>query len=661
MSFKSKSNIKYLGVDTGGTFTDFVYVDGDNIRIHKVLSTPDAPERAILQGIEELDVNCHELRIVHGSTVATNAVLEAKGAKTVYVANRGLKDVLTIGRQARQELYNLQPRKIKPPVPEQYCLEINTRLAADGTILEPLTDDDIAEVVDQIRHIKPDAVAINLLFSFIDGRFEEQIANALPEDLFVSCSHEVLPEYREYERGITTWLNAYVGPLLQGYLQRLELAVEPASVSVMRSSGQTCRANQAAKQAVHLLLSGPAGGLNAAEFISDLTDEKKLLTFDMGGTSTDVAMFDGQLALSNQGRLARFPVAVPMVDMHTIGAGGGSLAWLDQGGALQVGPESSGANPGPASYGQGGTQATVTDANLILGRLPRSTKLGGTMQLDYPSAEKAMKILMQESGLPSIEETALGIVRIANENMAQALRVISVERGIDPREFVLLAFGGAGGLHICALAEALQMTKAIVPVHAGVLSAFGMLVARPGRELSHTLGKLLLDCRVDEIENALDELLNKGKQELIAEGIDPTSLSASPSLDLCYQGQSSSLNISWTTMDDVAEKFQSAHLQRYGHTLDNPLELVNVHMSVNAPKSVFQLPAYQATSRESQEVSQVYGHAKPVQVLLRSSIQTGQPIEGPVIVIDENSTVCIAENWQVHMDRYGNLLLAQKI
>ena len=483
--------MRLLGIDTGGTFTDFVYFDGTTLHARKVLSTPEAPEEAVLQGLRELAMDLAGLHIIHGSTVATNAVLEGKGARVVYVANRGLGDVLTIGRQARRALYDLQPEPPPPPVPAELCLETGGRLDADGAVVEALTEEDIAVLLEQIHALGAESVAVNLLFSFVDDRFEREIARRLPSGLFASISSQVLPEYKEYERGIATWLNAYVGPLMAGYLDRTAARTRPAALSIMRSSGDACGAHQAGREAVHLLLSGPAGGLTGARHCAGQIGAAKCMTFDMGGTSTDVALIDGDIALTNEGRIGPYPVAVPMVDMHSIGAGGGSIAYADAGGGLQVGPQSAGARPGPACYDQGGTLPTVTDANLLLGRLPPFTRLGGTLALNGDKARQALAGLAAELGLATAEQAADGVVALANEHMTQALRLISVQRGIDPRDFVLVAFGGAGGLHVCALAEALEMGRALVPARAGALSAFGMLVAPAGRQYSKTLAVLL--------------------------------------------------------------------------------------------------------------------------------------------------------------------------
>jgi N-methylhydantoinase A len=325
-----------LGIDTGGTFTDFILFSDNRLQTHKVLSTPHAPEQAILQGIEELGVKLQDTQIIHGSTVATNAVLERKGVRTAYVANRGLKDVLSIGRQARRELYNLQPKQPENPVDSSLCFEIDCRIAADGQIIKPLSDEDLDILYQQIQNAAPEAIAINLLFSFVDDSHERRIQTKLETLGFVCRSSEILPEYKEYERGIATWLNAYVGPLMMGYLQRLQQGTHPAKLSIMQSSGGTINAEHAAKQSVNLLLSGPAGGLRGAQFIGRQCGQQALLTFDMGGTSTDVALIDGEIKLTNEGEISDLPIAVPMVDMHTIGAGGDGghahhrrRGWLD--------------------------------------------------------------------------------------------------------------------------------------------------------------------------------------------------------------------------------------------------------------------------------------------------------------------------------------------
>ncbi|MDH5711761.1 MAG: hydantoinase/oxoprolinase family protein, partial [Gammaproteobacteria bacterium] len=423
---------RYLGVDTGGTFTDFLLYDDAtaSVQLHKVLSTPSAPEQAILRGIEELGVDVQGLVMVHGSTVATNAILEGKGVRTAYITNRGLADVLTIGRQAREELYNLTPIKKPPLIPPEYCLEVDSRLSAQGEHLQQLDDHGLQQLKAQIEALAPEAVAINLLFSFIDDSEEKKIEAMVPEGIFVSRSSDVLAEYKEYERGMATTLNASVGPLMQGYLHRLQQQLEGCRLSIMQSSAGTTSVEHAGHYPVQLLLSGPAGGLKGAQYVAGESDHERLLTFDMGGTSTDVSIIDGQIGLISASKIGGYPVSVPMVDMHTIGAGGGSIAAVDAGGMMLVGPESAGAAPGPACYGSGGTRPTVTDANVVLGRLLPEAFLGGGMKLDKSAAIAAVKGIADKLGM-SVEQAATGIIDVVNDHMVRALRVMSVQRGED--------------------------------------------------------------------------------------------------------------------------------------------------------------------------------------------------------------------------------------
>ena len=667
----------WLGVDTGGTFTDFVYYDGESIRIHKVLSTPQSPEKAILQGIAEMRLSTQGLHLIHGSTVATNAVLEGKGVNTVYVTNRGFADVLTIGRQARRELYNLMPKPRAPLIPQTHCLEINTRLSAKAELLQPLVEEDIDQLLQQIKRLKPDAVAINLLFSFLDARQEKTLKQAIEKMLqaqhddapFVCCSSDVLPEYKEYERGMATALNAYVGPLMQGYLNQLSTDLEvgtvqhAASLSVLQSSGGTIDAAQAGQNAVKLLLSGPAGGLKGAQYVAALSGESKLLSFDMGGTSTDVALIDGEIKLSSEAKIADYPVAVPMVDMHTIGAGGGSIAMVDTGGLLNVGPQSAGASPGPACYGKGATQPTVTDANLVLGRLRADGFLGKGMQLDIAAAQQAMQKVAAPLGL-SIEEAALGVIRIANEHMVRALRAISVQRGHDPEDFVLTCFGGAGGLHVCALADALRMKQAIVPVYGGVLSALGMLVAQPTRELSASLIQALLDSELSQLQHKFIELEQQGVVELRNE-VSDASLSIRRSVDLRYKGQSFTLNLPWTgstsaELDELQHAFNVLHKNTYGHALNMPVELVNVRVSITGERPPFELPKITARHENHQgdlQLINCFGFERAVPLYQREKLQAGQIIKGPALILEKVSTTLLDTHWSCAVDDWGNLLL----
>lgn len=652
-----------LGIDTGGTFTDFVLLRDDTVRVHKVLSRPDAPQEAILQGIEEMgldqDIATGGVAIIHGTTVATNAVLEGKGVRTAYVTNRGVRDVLRIGRQTRPELYRLAPPEAAMPFDDDLMLEIDCRAGPDGNPIEELDDRDLDTLIETLKQLVPEAIAINLLFSFVDSRTEEAVEQRIAGagDWFVCRSSEILPEYREYERGMTTWINAWIGPLIHRYLSRLTDALAPARVSIMQSSGLTIASDQAARRAVNLLLSGPAGGLAGSMFIGTSMGRTRLMTFDMGGTSSDVALLDDGIQLTSEGHVAGFPVGVPMADIHTIGAGGGSIAWIDDGGLLQVGPASAGADPGPACYGRGGRQATVTDANLVLGRLRPDAFLGGSMSLDIEAARRAIAPLADALGL-DIEAVANGIVTIANEHMTQALRVISIQRGFDPRDFTLMCFGGAGGLHFCDLAENLEMQECIVPVHSGVLSALGMLTASPGREMVQTRTGLLEAMGDDELGQGLDALADRGGEELRGEGIEPAT--PKRSLDLRYRGQTFTLNIPFESRNQAADDFGAAHERLYGHRLDKPIELVNLRVHVEGSRRQLELPAVDPEPQAEDRTARLVGFDQETRVVRRETLAPGTTFEGPVLVTERHSTTLVKPGWAGEVDEAGNLRLRQK-
>ncbi len=656
----------FLGIDTGGTFTDFVLREAATIRVHKVLSTPGAPQDAILTGIKEMGLQSRvaagQVMIIHGTTVATNAALEGKGVRTAYITNAGLKDVLLIGRQTRQQLYQLTPAKPKIPFDEQLLLEVNTRLDAQGVLIEPLTAADLDELEQQIAILQPESIAINLLFSFLDPEQELQIEARFRDAYFVSRSSLILPEQREYERGITTWLNAWIGPLIKSYLNSLSAALAPSNLAIMQSSGLTISAKVAAERAVNLLLSGPAGGLAAALAIGHQTHQPRLMTFDMGGTSTDVALLEGEIRLTNQGKIASYPVAVPMADIHTIGAGGGSIAFVDAGGLLQVGPASAGAHPGPACYGRGGTAPTVTDANLVLGRLRSDAFLGGRMQLDKSAAASALQPLADQLQI-SVTELAFGIIRIANESMIQALRVISIQQGHDPRDFRLMSFGGAGGLHICDLADALDVTDAIVPLNSGVLSALGMLAAQPGRELVKTHQGILHQLHDEALTAELNALLTIAQRELKDEGIIHTQHQYH--LDLRYLGQTFSIAIAYHDITTAIADFHAMHSRLYGHALDKAVELVNLRVHVEAVRPPFTLPTSLAVNATQQHREAVYGaivgEANPVPIYRRDMLADACLLTGPALITEDHTTVFLKSGWLASKDELGNLKLTRSV
>jgi len=661
-----------LGIDTGGTFTDFVALSSDQaLKVHKVLSTPSAPDQAILQGIREMDlmaeVEAGRVIIVHGTTVATNATLEGKGAKTVYITNQGLKDTLAIGRQTRTQLYNLTPSLSPSLTSQTLVLEVACRIDAKGRIVEPLTEASLVQLSKALAELKPEAVAVNLLFSYLNDSHEQTIKAHLDSRLFVSCSSEVLPEYKEYERGVVTWLNAFLGPLISRYMQSLAAAITPSKLSIMQSSGLTIAAEQAADKAVNLLLSGPVGGISAAAFMGRRSGNQALMTFDMGGTSTDVSLYHGAFRLTTEGKINALPIAVPMVDIHTIGAGGGSIASVDPGGLLQVGPASAGAVPGPACYDQGGTVATVTDANLLAGRLLPGQFLGGRMQLSLQAAANAVNTVASELGT-TMEETTLGIIALANAHMSQALRVISIEKGENPQDYVLVSFGGAGALHICELAESLEMTEAMIPLHGGIFSALGMLTTPTGRSLSRTLQVVLDRDANDLLVSQFDALKHQALASLTLEGVTAEHLTTEASADLRYQGQTFTLNIPWQPDADLDELFHQRHQARYGHRLDKPVELLNLRLRVHGPIPTMELPKLISTIETPQPVGEsVVLTSDPggmptrvtAPIFRRDTLKPGYRLSGPMIITEDHATSWIQSGWTINLDEVGNIRVSK--
>ncbi|MGB5487862.1 MAG: hydantoinase/oxoprolinase family protein [Lysobacterales bacterium] len=654
-------DITLVGIDTGGTFTDIVVFEpGSNagaMRHCKVLSDPSDPSNPIVEGLKRLGLENRELQIIHGTTVGTNAVLEGKGARVAYITSKGFADVLTLGRQEREQVYQLRQAETEPPVSQDLCLEVSTRILADGSLLSESSDEEIDQLKTSLKKLGVESLAINLLFSFLRPGEEKRIAEKLEDQWFVSCSSKILPEVREYERGMATWLNASVGPVISRYLKRLQSRLPGTSIAVMQSAGTTIAAEQAAEQAVRLLLSGPAGGLAAARSIAAQTTNSRLMSFDMGGTSTDVALFNGEIPLTGQCRLGSWPLSIPSVDIHTIGAGGGSIARVDRAGMLLVGPESAGASPGPACYGQGGTQATVTDANLVLGRLPGNTLLGGYLPLDLEAAERVVSELAKQMGC-GLLEAAHGIVRLANEHMARALRVISVERGYNPAHYALLCFGGAGGLHACDLAELLNMERIIIPARAGVLSAMGMLVSEPGRELSQPVLKPLAGLTDEDIGQWFRTLETDARNQLTDEGCEPQSIAFRHQLELRYKGQSATISINWNGGGAHEALFHEAHAKASGLRLPHPVELVNIRLSARAPAVLESINVREESlGQDTGEEIHMPELAGKVSIYHRTGLPPGEVLEGPLLLTESAATSWIKPGWVVRADEWGNLLL----
>ena len=652
--------MQWLGIDSGGTFTDFVLLDGDSYRLHKVLSTPHAPQHAILQGIHDLGVSdsmrTGQLRIIHGTTVATNAALEGKGASTLLITQRGLEDVIKIGRQQRSELYNLTPRVLQTPLSQLPVIGISARLDHQGNEIAPLSDEDMSVIDRAIDQHRPEAVAVCLLFSYLNPVHEQAIAKHLHQrGLAVSCSYNVLPTQGEFERSMATWLNAWLGPKVSNYLEALDHAIAPAPLSIMQSNGGTIDARAAANEAVNLLLSGPAGGLAAALRLGQQIGQAQLMTFDMGGTSTDVALLDGGVSLTQKGHIGPYPVATPMVDMHTIGAGGGSIADVDPAGMLHVGPESAGADPGPACYGKGGQAVTVTDANLVLGRLHPSFLLGDHLALQRGAAEDAMGRLAEQLNC-SLLDAARGVIDLANEHMTQALRVISIQDGHDPKAFSLVSFGGAGGLHVCALADNLGMTNAIVPSRAGVFSAEGLICAPKKRQ---HIQALPAEIDLQEVQQLADRLAGDCRDALLAEGLSEQTIHISQTLQMCYKGQSSTLDIPWQAdLQALTDTFHRQHAHRFGHRLALPVSLVNIRVEATGNEPV-PTPKVPPSHRQPPTFVEMADETGPVPVYRRDHLAIDQSLDGPAIVAESVGTTWLAPGWRATVHPLGHLLLSR--
>lgn len=659
-----------IGVDTGGTFTDFVLLERGTVRVYKVPSTPDDPSAAILQGIADLVSNGDLTAVVHGSTVATNAVLERKGARTGLVTTAGFRDVLEIGRQTRPSLYNLNVQKEPPLVPREHRLEVTERLSEQGEVLTPLEHDSIDAVIVDLQAADIESVAVCLLFSFVNPEHEQAVCQAIRDAGFtVSSSFDVLPEFREYERTSTTVLNAYVMPLMDRYLGQLETQL-PAGVPlrIMQSNGGAISAATARSEAARTLLSGPAAGVVGAMFAAGASGIADCIALDMGGTSTDVSLIHGAITETTEGMVGGHPSRVPMIDIHTVGAGGGSIGWFDAGGALRVGPRSAGADPGPAAYGRGGTEPTVTDANLVLGRLSADGLLGGSVTMDVAGAVASIEPVAGRLR-SSIEEAALGIISIANANMEAAVRVISVEKGHDPGDFTLVPFGGAGPLHACELAASLRIPRVLFPATPGVLSALGMLAADIVKDYVRTI---LATGGVSEaeVEAALGELEAQGRQEILDEGTPEAAIGIEPFVDLRYAGQSYELRVPYSgDLDATILAFHEMHKVRFGYSdPGEPVQIVNVRVKA---RGIVEPPAMQTHELVDAPLPEPAG-IRPVTfatlsgaatletpVYQRDQLHPGATVAGPAIISQYDTTIVLPPDWRGSVDQIGNLIATQ--
>jgi N-methylhydantoinase A len=681
-----------IGIDTGGTFTDLILciAAGDKPRIftHKVPSTPPDFSAGVLRGLRELlamsahatgntrvsEATATRFSLVHGSTVATNALLERKGAKTALITTRGFRDVLEIGRQTRGEIYNLNVERPAPLAPRELRLEVTERVDAQGNVLTPLNEAEVERVLDRLQRRGVESVAVCLLFSFLHPPHEQRIAElARKRGFFVSASCEVLPEFREYERTSTTVVNAYVSPVMSRYLTRLESEAQKlgaAHVRIMQSNGGSISAPAAGERAVHTLLSGPAAGVLGALQVARqalsaptrgaATSGPNIITFDMGGTSTDVSLCVGDVRVTTEANIGGLPVRVPMMDIHTVGAGGGSIAYMDAGGALRVGPQSAGADPGPVCYGKG-EQVTVTDANLVLGRIDPDRFLSGRMRLNVERTREFMGSWVHGfmKGM-DVSEAARAIVRVVNSNMERAIRVISVERGYDPHDFTLLSFGGAGGLHACALAESLRIPRVLIPVHPGLLSAWGCVASDVVKDFTRTV---MLSVR-DKGQGLFMRLEREAVRALRREGFALDDIVLMRSLDLRYVGQSYEITTPFAgNLAETLQTFHRLHEQRYGHSSpDEPVEIVTARVRAIGQVSKPTLQAIErgkADARAALITRRTMQFERPMKVAVydREQLKAGNEIFGPALVVEPYATTLVLPSWRGKVDRWGNILM----
>lgn len=632
-----------MGVDIGGSFTDMLVLDAHRrIRICKTPSTPEQPEKAIANALSELGIDPRHISFVmHGTTIATNALLEGKGAKTAYISNYGFADTLSIARQSRAQLYQLKPLAKNIPVAKELCFEVGGRMTPQGEVLSRPDDQEIATIARKLAEMGVESVALNLLFSFIDNGFEQYIAERLAPQYSVSCGSLLHPAPGEYERGIVSWVNARVTPLMEAYLKKLNILLPNASIQVMQSHGHTIPAQRASQYSVNLLLSGPAAGVMAVKNIAEVLDESKILSFDMGGTSTDISVIDEDIKLTHHSNIGGWPIAVPMIDIQTIGAGGGSIAFVDEAGLLRLGPESAGSTPGPACYCRGGERPTVTDANFILGRIP------ATLQQLTLSIEKSRAAFLPlcETLNMEIEELAQGVVDLANEQMIQTLRKTLTAKNHYAGDFLLCGFGAAAGLHICALAEGLKIKRAIVPPHAGVLSAWGLLTASRGAHSTQSIGAVVEQITEAEIYKVQKEL--KGSVLGKIDYGNSSELTLRYFAELRYQGQLFCLNLMWQGLAKTENAFHAAHQQQYGHRLDHPVELVALRVEACHHPLI--------DHRELLEASVAQEGLMTPEPHLRQK----QKLDHAITVVDANCTVWIPKDWEAWHDAMGNLRLQQ--
>ncbi len=658
-----------IGIDTGGTFTDFIALGQGRMRTLKLLSTPANPATAILHGLALL-LKGEESEIVHGSTVATNALLERKGAVTALVTTRGFEDVLEIGRQNRPLIYSLSPSRPEPLVPASMRHGVTERVTYDGSVLVPLRAVEARNLATVLRRERVESVAVCLLFSFANPTHEKQIGRELRNlKVPVSLSHVILPEYREYERTSTTCVNAYLAPVMGRYLGDLQQRLRQASgrrgprLRVMQSNGGSVSAGAAIREPVRTILSGPAGGVVGSWEIARHAGFQNIISFDMGGTSTDVSLCEGEIRVTSESVIAGCPVSVPVIDIHTVGAGGGSIARVDEGGALRVGPESAGADPGPICYGKG-DRITVTDANLLLGRLDEGYPLGGSLHLQTGRLNPAFRLLARRLGLPTTMAAAQGVIDVANANMESAVRLISVERGYDPRDFTLVTFGGAGGLHAADLARSLAIPRVLVPRHPGLLSALGLLLSDTVQDFSHTVMLLTAKAGRKKLETRYHRLENVAMTAMHREGLPDEEIRLERWIDMRYRGQSYELSIRFTR--NFERQFHQRHEQRYGYSdPQRDSEIVTLRVRARGIVRKPRLPKAKPASPDPtpaflrRKKACFLGRLHETPVYERSLLRAGNRIAGPALVFEYSASTAIPPDCVCVVDVFGNLIITK--
>lgn len=659
-----------IGVDTGGTFTDFVVWDGRQITVLKIISTPRNPAEAVLNGLARLADGTTVFEVVHGSTVATNALLERKGAKTALITTQGFEDVLEIGRQNRPELYNLIASRPDPLIPADRRFGVRERTLHTGEILQPINPHQVRALAKRLRGLKIESVAVCFLFSFVNPKNERAVDKLLKNSDFSVClSHRILPEFREYERTSTTVVNAYLAPVMSSYLSQISKALKRrGALRIMQSNGGSVSAQTAINEPVRTILSGPAGGVVGARELARLAGYEKIISFDMGGTSTDVCLCDGQITTTTESIISNSPIGVPVIDVHTVGAGGGSIAKMDPGGALKVGPESAGSEPGPICYGRGGREITVTDANVLLGKIDKDHFLGGGM----PLYDETLKSHFESFGrrlFPSrrVSSFALaaaqGVINVANANMEKAIRVISIERGHDPRDFTLVVFGGAGGLHACDLAQALSIPRILIPPNPGLLSALGVLLSDVVRDYSQTVMVQSEETSYERLLKIYESLQKKGDRDMRTERFKKQAISSERLLDVRYVGQAYELTIPFSR--NYAGDFHAAHEKRYGYSdRARATEIVTVRVRFRGKtyKPALKPRPLSRDKNPTQALIKsktVYfnGHPHETKLYSRDKLKPGHQIKGPAIIVEYSGTTAVPPNFVAKVDEWESLII----